>query len=141
MLSSDLVRATETARIALGDALAARMHVDPRLRERSCGAWERREIGELERSGDMMRLREFDGRPPGGESLRDVALRALAALSPFDDGTHTAVVCHGALMRAVIGAIDGVAITEIGLWKPDNCEVVIRSLPIGRPAAIASSLE
>lgn len=140
MVASDLVRATETARIALGDDAAARMLLDARLRERSCGTWDRRDIPEIERTGEMALLHSFDGRPPAGESLRDVAIRALEALAAIDDGTETVVVCHGALMRAVIGAIDGTPHERIGLWKPGNCEVVVRELPLGRVGQVAAAL-
>ena len=46
------------------------------------------------------------------------------------DGS-TLVVAHGALIRAVIGALDETPADQIGQWRPDNCEVVVRELAAG----------
>lgn len=124
-VSSDLVRAVDTAAAVLQGRALPWLRVRA-LRERDAGAWERRRVAELERDGDLPVLHAFDGRPPGGESLRDVATRALGALAGLETAAATLVVAHGALMRAVLGVIDGRPSEDIGLWKPDNCEVAVR---------------
>lgn len=139
VLSSDLVRAHRTAEILVeGRQLA--IEATEQLRERSCGEWERRPIAEIERSGDMPVFYSWEEGPPGGESLREVAVRAMTYLARFDDGTNTLVVAHGALMRAVIGVVDSKPKDQIGLWKPGNCELVTRELPRGAWARLRDSI-
>ncbi len=123
VLCSDLVRARETAAIVTA-LRPAPTRVDAALRERHCGQWEGRPVASL--VTDIEVLNTFDGRPPGGESLRDVALRALAVLHTHAAPGHVLVVGHGALMRATIGVLDGTPSSTIGAWKPKNCEWTTR---------------
>lgn len=139
VLTSDLSRAIETAAILIGTYPIDR-HASAALRERACGQWEGRSLGELDDSGEIEVLRSFDGRPPDGESLRDVAVRALRHLASHADAPRVLVVCHGALMRAVIGVLDGLDPAQIGQWKPGNCEVVVREADATRLAALADAL-
>jgi len=131
---SDLSRALDTA-VAIVDGRGLELVVTPRLRERSCGVLEGQRVADLERTGELQQFREFDGRPPGGESLRDVAKRVLAFLADVDDDGRALVVAHGAVMRAVIGVLDDMPIEQIGHWAIGNCEVVERDLPMGMFAA------
>lgn len=140
VLCSDLVRARDTCAIAMHGRALAVEHSDA-LRERNCGAWERRTLADLEGSGDLQVLADFDGLPPGGESLRDVTRRVLTYLAAREHGaTHTLVVAHGAMMRGVLGTIDGLGRDGIATWRLANCEVVTRELPIGRLSAILAAL-
>ena len=131
--SSDLVRAHETAQIILADHDGVPLRTTAALRERECGQWRRRRIDDLQPGPEYDRaLRGWHSRPPGGESLHEVAHRAITWLGSVD--THdgpTLVVAHGALIRAVIGALDGLPYDEIGQWRPRNCEVVDRDLDPG----------
>lgn len=130
VFASDLQRAWRTAELLLeGRALPIRR--TPRLRERTCGSWEGRSMRELEVTGEAGRMQAWDGRPPAGESLRDVALRVLAWLSEHDSGEPTLVVAHGALMRSVLGVLDGRPADEIGLWCPGNCHAETREVAPG----------
>jgi len=131
---SDLSRALETAR-AIVEGRGLELVVTPRLRERSCGALEGKSVAELERTGALATFYEFDGRPPGGESLRDVARRVLDYLAEIDADGRALVVSHGAVMRATLGVLDGMPHAQIGHWKVGNCEVVERELPLGTFAA------
>lgn len=135
--ASDLSRARETARmIVAGRGLAVTS--TPVLRERSCGAWERRV--DIEAPDKLAVLERWDGTPPGGESLETVAKRVLPWLAEHEADGHTLVVSHGALMRAVLGVLDGRAKPEIGLWKPKNLEAVTREVPRGRWATLLAEL-
>lgn len=139
VLCSDLLRARETAALALaGRALP--IEYSAALRERHGGAWERRTLADLDRSGDMQHLMGFDGAPPGGESLRQVARRVLGYLAGREQPGHTLVVAHGALMRGVVGVLDDLPSSEYGRWRPSNCELVTRELPVGALATIAARL-
>lgn len=139
VLSSDLARARQTAEtIIAGRGMT--LTTSPLLRERSCGTWERRGVLELEESGDMDLLQQFDGRPPGGESLRDVAKRVLAGLPALLGPGDTLIVAHGALMRATIGVLDRVPFARICEWKPNNCEVATRDVELDDLAAALRTL-
>jgi broad specificity phosphatase PhoE len=137
---SDLSRARDTA-AAIVDGRGLELVVTPHLRERHCGDLEGVPVDELERSGRLRTFRDFDGRPPGGESLRDVAMRVLGFLAGVDDDDRALVVAHGAVMRATIGVLDATAPDRIGHWWIGNCEVVERTLPVGTFAAKLRELE
>ena len=85
-------------------------------------------------------LRGWTTRPPGGETLLDVATRAASWLATVDEDTDTLIVAHGALMRALLGALDGVPRDVIGDWRPTNCEVVQRHLTVGAWSALRDRL-
>ncbi len=139
VLCSDLVRARQTAELALaGRGLP--IEYSAALRERHGGAWERRTLEDLDRSGDMQRLMGFDGAPPDGESLRQVARRVLGYLVTREAPGHTLVVAHGALMRGVVGVLDDIPMAEYGRWRPSNCELVTRTLSPGTLATLLSRL-
>lgn len=132
---SDLQRAHRTAQVVLGDRPLPIVST-PALRERSCGSWEACKVDDIEADARMDVLVRFDGCPPGGESLRDVATRAIRWLAEVDGVVDTLVVAHGALMRAVIGVLDGTPEHRIGSWRPVNCELVSREVPPGRWAEL-----
>jgi probable phosphoglycerate mutase len=139
VFASDLTRALDTA-IAIVDGRDVELVVTPLLRERSCGVLEGKGVDELERTGQLATFRAFDGRPEGGESLRDVAKRVLGFLAGIDADDRSLVVAHGAVMRAVIGVLDDMPGERIGHWGIGNCEVVERELPVGTFAARLESL-
>lgn len=138
--SSDLSRARRTAeRIIVGRELP--LVLTPALRERCAGAWSRRRLQDLGRDGSVeLLLRGWTTRPPGGETLLEVATRAAAWLATVDDEIDTLVVAHGALMRALLGALDDGPRDRIGEWRPRNCEVVQRELEPGAWAALRDRL-
>lgn len=95
--TSDLQRATETARLA-GWAPYA---IDHRLREIDFGELEGRTWSELEPSVRDA-LVAFDGFvAPGGESTAGLVERATDFLDDLDTGTHR-IVTHGGVIRALL---------------------------------------
>lgn len=94
--SSDLSRAVDTARIAVGAAPT----IDPRLREMDFGrlegvTWE--QMDPATRNG----LKTLEGFvAPGGESAAEVEDRVFGFLDDLPDGRHL-VVTHGGVIRTV----------------------------------------
>lgn len=106
--ASDLQRARETAEI-LARPRGLSIALEPDLRELHMGRWDGRPIRELlEREGDLVRRwwRELETfRIPGGESLADLAARAVPAFERIVErhrGETVAVVAHGGTNRAIL---------------------------------------
>lgn len=108
LVTSDLARARETAQI-VAQALGLAVELEPGLRELDVGVWSGlspREVGrrwpeELAR----FRAGDPDLRVGGGESVRQLRRRALAALEAWarrSDGC-LAVITHGGVVRMLLG--------------------------------------
>lgn len=139
VVSSDLQRASETAKGALwGRAVGVRTL--PALRERDAGAWTGRSWDELRRAGRIAALQRWTFRPPGGESLRDIAHRGLVALDALDDGAPTLVVAHGGLLRAILGLDAGRVDGTVG-WRIPNVTPTVVERPRGHWGGLARTLE
>jgi len=93
--SSDLQRAVETARLAVGTACQ-----DPRLRELDFGQLEGRTWDEC--SPRVQRsLLDFDRfAAPGGESVNQLRSRVLAFIDSLPHGAHL-VFTHGGVIRVL----------------------------------------
>lgn len=139
VVSSDLWRTRETARLSWGDR-SPTIEITPALRERHVGAWEGRKLTELRASGEMAVLMSFDGAPPGGESHRTLAVRALTWLAANDDGRSMLLFSHGGLIRTVVGLLDGMPLEEIGSFKIGNTEISERLVPRGRFAELLDGM-
>ncbi len=108
LASSDLLRAAETAAI-VGRARGLPPQLNPRLRELDLGDWEGLTRDEIERKAAAL-LRRFDDadpevRPGGGENLRELEQRAVAAVSELveaNPGRCVAVVTHLGVIRALL---------------------------------------
>jgi alpha-ribazole phosphatase/probable phosphoglycerate mutase len=103
VVASDLVRARETAAIALP---GASVETDPRLREMSFGTWDGLTWDEcVARDGDLIRRWSDDPAavdPPGGEALADFEARIAAALGGLpEEGSHLWVV-HAGVIHAIL---------------------------------------
>ena len=118
VVSSDLVRAVQTAEIVAG-VLGARMCVDARLREQSLGSFEGLSYAESFAAGSAFDWSDPDLRVGGGESLREMATRMTTALSDFADELNTTgaivVVSHGDAIRALLAGRVG-AFPGAGTW-------------------------
>ncbi len=109
--SSDLLRAKETAEILFAEVpLLPSPVFDPLLREVDTGfltqmplsqaeAFYAKEIAELTNQ-------PWRSRRPGGESMADVAERALRFLASLEPGRHL-VVTHGGWLLALLGGFFG----------------------------------
>ena len=88
----------------------------PALRERAMGEWQGRPLEELRRTGEVQRLLSWNGAPPRGESLCDLARRILRYLAS-QPAVPTLVVAHAGPLRVILGLLDGLAPDEIGKLK------------------------
>lgn len=139
--SSDLRRASETARLALGPR-AGIVEQAQALRERYHGAWEGRIKAEL--SEEQARtLKRWTGRPPGGgESLLDVGLRAARFLAAREQnqGGRVLVVAHNGVLRTLVAALDETITGSHSLEGLANTTLVGRTLPAGGWATLVDRL-
>ena len=105
ILSSPMIRAVETARIVSGKQPAT----DPRLTEMSFGDWEGKISLELQADPNSgfrdVEHWGWDYRPPNGESPREVFSRVSEAIAALKG--DTLIVCHIAVMRAVLATAHG----------------------------------
>ncbi|MEN4040969.1 MAG: histidine phosphatase family protein [Anaerolineaceae bacterium] len=104
--ASDLGRARETAQILAGDR---QVIFDPRLREIKQGEWEGALFSEIrQRFAGFFENRQEDplnSRPPGGESLKEVADRVLAcvdAIAAENKGARILLVSHGLSLATIL---------------------------------------
>jgi len=96
------------------------------------GDWACERLADLRAAGQSGVLIDWDGQPPNGESLSQLAERVLPYLSEIEsEGSTTLVVAHGALIRMVLGLVDGLEYADIGPHKIANCEPHFRELPTG----------
>lgn len=139
VLASPLARARETAAL-LGLAVDA---LEPRLKERSWGAWEGQRLPELrKRYGNEMKAweaRGLDFRPPGGESPRDLQARLTPLLAELAAaGRDTLAVAHRGVLRAVYAHATGWDMTaDPAEDLEDGCLQLFELAQDGTPAVRA----
>jgi ribonuclease H / adenosylcobalamin/alpha-ribazole phosphatase len=105
LYASPFVRALETARL-FGAALGLEPRVVHDLREQDFGELRGRSYAHYLSDPSAHGLGRWRHRPPGGETLEEVALRAGAALDAIAAahlGEEVLVVSHGAVMAALRG--------------------------------------
>lgn len=128
--SSDLRRAVQTAEPVLGPR-AVPLVCSSALRERSMGAWAGAAVASPP-DGLHDVLHSVHLRPPGGESLLDVAVRALGFLAAVGDGPPALVVAHGGLLRVVLGMVDGMSWEALPSLQVVNATPMPRVVPAAR---------
>ena len=125
--SSDLIRARETATLALSAAhFDCTLNIDPALRERNLGDWQGHCIDALKASGERDILLTWKGHAPGGESLADISLRAVQLLKSLPQQGPILIVAHGGLIRALVGLLDGTDREQIGRVNIPNAQPIER---------------
>lgn len=153
--ASDLRRARQTA-AAFAAVLGLPVHSDSRLRERSLGVLEGSRSTTINESVTGLAgglVIDPDTRPPAGESVRDLYLRAaefcddLAArlrdgrdgreADPWpadpgqadaglaDTGGDVLVIAHGGTVRVLDAYLHGVAVDEM-TWRPVGNAAIVR---------------
>lgn len=124
VVSSDLVRAAETAR-ALAGRLGVDIRLDQRLREHGMGSWEgltRAEVADRfpDQYADWTAGRPVRGR--GGEDPVAVGERALAALADLPAAAVAVVVTHGGTSGRLLECLLGLGADHRRVFGPlGNC--------------------
>ncbi len=136
IFTSPLRRAEETARIVAQKTCdpvsGPELYVDERLREMAFGHYEGEILKELRQQDPNIGLcfSEPAGYVPDemGESYEDVFKRVNefmdSRLIPLQDNPeieNVLVICHGAVMRAFLRRIDGLALNDFWKIKQPNC--------------------
>jgi probable phosphoglycerate mutase len=108
--SSPLRRALETAK-CLGDALGVEVRIDPRLMEIHAGLFQDLCWEEIEQRypdhAARWKARDPDFRIPGGESRRELMIRAGAVFHEIRAAGHrrAAILAHGGLISGAFKAL------------------------------------
>ena len=123
IVSSDLVRALETAQI-VASTVPMPVTVDARLRERSLGHWEGLTRDQVQSTypdefADWRAGRDISRR--GGETRDEVAARALAAFTEQAPVETSVLVTHSATAMALTNALIGIAQAQHPLGPLANC--------------------
>jgi probable phosphoglycerate mutase len=116
--SSDLYRAMATA-TAIFKPRGLQLHPMTQLREICMGRWEGMPWAHLNRD-DSVNMCHFNHQPElyqveGGESFLQVQQRMVAAIHQIaaaHDGQAVAIVSHGAAIRTVLAAAQGMSISS-----------------------------
>jgi 2,3-bisphosphoglycerate-dependent phosphoglycerate mutase len=121
VFSSDLSRARHTA-IPIATAFGLTVILDSRLRERSLGVLEGTASALITPASTGLaegRVADPDAYPPGGESVRDLYLRAaafadeLAVPRPGAAPEEIVVVAHGGTLRVLDAYLHGVPVEQM----------------------------
>ena len=123
---SDLCRARETAEILARRHDGLSVTAEPALRELHMGRWDGRPVREL-LAEDGERLRKWWAdletfRIPGGESLSDLAARAVPAFDRIvarHPGETVAVVAHGGTNRVILFRYLGIPLSRFHVLAQD----------------------
>lgn len=128
--ASDLRRARETAE-ALARVTGLEVCYDSRLREVDQGEWEGMPFAEIQsRYPELVKRRRENPLavpPPGGETVRQVRERALAAVGDIiraHPGGRIAIISHGLSLAVIRAHCEGRPIEEVWELVPGNGEVV-----------------
>jgi probable phosphoglycerate mutase len=134
VVSSDLSRALETARIVAGlQRGGVEVEADPEIREIFMGEWDGLGKEEIkEKYADIFRERALDLErvaAPGGETFveaRDRGARALSRIIGESVGmSRIMIVAHGAIIWGMISSLFGIRLGDIFRFEMDFCAMHI----------------
>jgi broad specificity phosphatase PhoE len=142
VVSSPLVRSVQTAEV-LGRRAAIDVARDPRLTDLRIGSWEGLRAAEVLASAEYLRFAEAPetARPPGGESLPELAKRTTAAIEQIladnPAGEAVAVVTHAAVIRVLILHYLGAPLTSYHRLRIAPGSISLLSFTGTRPSVLA----
>jgi broad specificity phosphatase PhoE len=111
LVTSDLVRAVETARI-IGDRLGVAPEPDARLREQHLGHLEGRSYEHTWQEAERHDWTDPELPVAGGESVAAVRRRMAALLAELDRAVPTVLVSHGDTIRSAVAHLLGHSMTD-----------------------------
>jgi len=124
--SSDLGRARQTAEI-IASSLDLPVITEPRLKEINQGEWEGQHVDVIKaRYRDLWMDRQSDPtnvRPPGGETVAEVAERVYAALDDIaciHPDADVLIVSHGLALATIICKVKGLPVGRAYEVIPEN---------------------
>jgi alpha-ribazole phosphatase len=130
IFSSDLLRASETARI-ISDYFQIPVQLDSRLREINQGVWEGQHLDDIKlKYNEIWQQRETNPhnvRPPGGETLSEVSTRVITAIeeiaSKYPDGA-VLIISHGLAIALILCKIKDIPMEQAYDLIPSNTEPI-----------------
>ena len=111
LLTSDLTRAVETARI-IGERLGVEPALDARLREQHLGSLEGRAYEDSWAQAELHDWSDPELSMAGGESVGAVRRRLAALLSEVGSAVPTVLVSHGDAIRSAVAHLEGHSMTD-----------------------------
>jgi broad specificity phosphatase PhoE len=128
--TSDLKRAQETAQI-IAKELNLPYSIDPRLREINQGEWEGQQVEVIKsRYSELWNKRTIDPasvRPPGGETVGEVAQRAFEVLDDLSHrlpGVKVLIISHGLTLATILCKVRLIPIGQAYRLIPGNAEII-----------------
>jgi alpha-ribazole phosphatase len=128
--TSDLQRAKETAEI-ISAFVHAPVLTEPRLREIDQGKWEGQLVEVIKaRYAELWRQRSVDPasvRPPGGETVEEVAQRVHGALDDIiatHPNARVLIVSHGLALATIICKVRRIPMGQAYSVIPENAEPI-----------------
>ena len=136
IVSSDLLRAAETAAIIAQQLGVGPVVVDERLRERAVGEWTGLTKAEIDKGWPGWL---DDGRRPDGFEQVDIVLdrviEALEAMHAASPGGSLLVVAHGGVIRS-LAAMHGLADAPVAYLAGVTARVSPKGLSVGERVAL-----
>jgi broad specificity phosphatase PhoE len=130
IVSSDLMRSKETAEI-IAEVLHLPISLEPRLREINQGEWEGLSVEVIKtRYYDVWEKRSVDPanfRPPGGESVAEVAKRVQTAMIDnvrLQPTGCALIVSHGLALATIICLVNNIPIGNAYNQIPENTKPI-----------------
>lgn len=122
LVTSDLVRAVETARI-VGDRIGLVPELDARLREQHLGELEGRSYEDSWARAELHDWSDPELPMAGGESVGQVRRRLAAVLAELAPPTPAVLVSHGDAIRSAIAHLLGQPVTDAPWVEVSNGSV------------------
>jgi broad specificity phosphatase PhoE len=124
IIASPLLRAVQTADIVAEES-GARVVTDARLGEVQFGRWQGMTFEQIREDPDYEAFLEDPIRrpTPGGETIEQVQLRALAVVEELPPGSRALLISHGDIIRSTLCHYLGLALEEFRRIRVDNCAI------------------
>jgi len=138
--ASPMRRARQTAEVASEGLGGLRIDLQDGLAERSFGELDGWTVEAVKASRWTHTRTAWRAAAPGGETLAEVALRALRALVRPQPAPRL-IVAHAGTIRAVVGLLDGVDASRIGRIRVPHCRPWVRTVSASRVTRLVTMLE